>query len=221
MNPNHKNPPSRLKNIVGEPFGRLTVESYAGGVKWLCVCKCGNRVTVKTGNLRSGNTQSCGCLQRDRVVESLTVHGLSKSKVFASWSSMIQRCTNPNNPAWKDYGGRGITVCERWMTFENFYADMGDLPFAGAQIERKDNNAGYSKDNCKWATRKEECNNRRSCHNITFRGRTQTARQWEEELGLPLKILHSRIKVLGWTETMALTTPVRRMLARDPIFPKL
>lgn len=221
MNHNRRIPPSRLKNIIGIQFGRLIVESYAGNGKWICVCSCGGRVTVKTGNLRSGNTKSCGCYQKDRVTESLTTHGMTGTKVYAAWASMIQRCTNPKNPGWKDYGGRGIKVCERWMNFENFYADMGDLPFDGAEIERKDNDGGYCKENCIWATHKEECNNRRSSHKITFQGRTQTARQWEEELGFPLKILHNRIKVQKWSEEKAITTPIRRIGNREPIIPRL
>ena len=143
--------------MVGKVFHRLTVVQYAGVDKWhralwLCKCECGNMTTVKGTHLRNGGTFSCGCWQQK--------HGLSTSLAYSSWCSMRNRCNNPNNIGYKWYGGRGITVCGRWMEFENFSADMGERP-EGLTLERINNEEGYYPGNCKWATPKEQANNQR------------------------------------------------------------
>lgn len=157
-------------NLTGHRFGRLVVISEAPhGPKstiWLCRCDCGQSTFIKMGNLVSGNTKSCGCLMKElsgaRGKVQFTTHGMSKSREFTSWRGMIKRCTNPNNDHYKNYGGRGITVCERWLhSFEDFYEDMGIRPF-GMTLDRKDTNGNYCKDNCKWSTPKEQANNRRN-----------------------------------------------------------
>ncbi len=132
-------------------------------------------------------------------------HGKWQSSEYNTWHRMIQRTTNPNDTRYDRYGGRGITVCERWRSFENFYADMGDKPSVGMSIERINNDLGYFPENCKWATSKEQSNNTCRNHLITFEGRTQTITQWAREKGIKPVTLNSRFRN-GWSVERALTT---------------
>lgn len=157
------------KDLLGHRFGRLIVIRENGsvrrngaivGVCWECQCECGNIVTVAADSLQRGNTQSCGCLRLERLKAKTTVHGQSGTPEYYSWGGMIQRCTNPNNPQYSNYGGRGIKVCKRWLKFENFFKDMGKRP-DGLTLERKDTNGNYDLPNCKWATLTEQNRNQR------------------------------------------------------------
>lgn len=164
--------PSRkttLKNLQGKRFGRLTVVSrfgsnYRRNALWTCVCDCKKTRVVVGNSLLSGNTQSCGCLNIDKMVLRFTRHGQTKGNVrtgvHASWHDMIQRTTNPNNSAWKNYGGRGIRVCTEWLEFENFYAAMGSRP-KGLTLDRIDNEKGYEPENCQWTDRRTQNQNQR------------------------------------------------------------
>ncbi len=170
-----------LTNLVGQRFGMLLVLSVLGvkegRIVWLCRCDCGCGAVIYGKSLLTGNSSSCGCRQIKAVYRRRT-HGMSGTKIFALWFSMIQRCTNPNAQRYDCYGGRGITVCDRWKnSFENFYADMGDRP-PGRSLDRIDNDAGYSPENCRWATYLEQGQNSRATKPITWRGATKGRGGW-------------------------------------------
>jgi hypothetical protein len=200
-----------FRDISGRRFGMLRVVRLAQRtpVLWECVCDCGGRSLVGVGPLHSGNTKSCGCRRREVLGESTTKHGLAGTRVHRIWKAMRTRCTNPNVPQYKDYGGRGITVCKHWDSFENFLADMGHPP-DGHSIDRRDNNAGYSPENCYWATRLEQNRNARSCINLTVRGKTQCLAAWAKESGVSKEALKQRL-VRGWDVETACTKPPRPM----------
>lgn len=184
--------PRSKKPLEQERYGRLVVvEDVHGG--WQCRCDCGNTVTVKGNHLRQGRVQSCGCLHRERQVEVATTHGLNRSLAHITWINMRQRCRNQNHPSWPNYGGRGITICDRWSRFENFYADMGDRP-AGMTIERIDNNGNYEPGNCRWASKPEQSVNKRTNVFIERDGQTKTLSQWCNELGINYWTAHARIR---------------------------
>lgn len=147
-------------DITGQRFGRLVVIGYAGHGRWLCACDCGRQARPIKYHLRNGDTRSCGCLYRESIGNRTRTHGLGHTRLNWVWSAMIQRCTNPNNKRWESYGGRGITVCARWRSFENFLADMGKRP-RGLTLERLNNDKGYEPANCAWRSHTNQANNRR------------------------------------------------------------
>ena len=153
-------------DLKGQRFGRLiATEEYGHNDKqktilWKCLCDCGKYVIVSCGILRSGHTKSCGCLKNEKTKERSITHGMSKSPEYNSWSHILARCNNINNKDYHHYGGRGITICDRWLKFENFFEDMGKKP-KGLTIERIDNDKGYYKKNCKWDTQTAQVRNQR------------------------------------------------------------
>ncbi len=215
---------------LGDVFGRLTAEKDAYPVgKYLkvdVVCVCGARKTVDQTNLKKGRAKSCGCLNIDMVKERLITHGKTGSPVYAVWNMMRQRCLLPTNKQYAEYGGRGITVCDKWKTFEGFYEDMGDPPFEKASIDREDNNQGYSKDNCKWATRNEQNNNKRNCVRYNYKGQNLTLKEVAELVGIKEKTLSNRLYKYGMAIEDAADTPVipsnvSGAMAGKPLFTKI
>lgn len=190
----------RANELTGSVFGRLTVlgkvRSASNRILWDCLCSCGKSSHVRASHLKNGLVVSCGCFAADKNRERAT-HGMSRSSTHIIWKTMRARCGNPQSPGFKDYGARGITVCRAWdESFEQFLADMGVRP-AGMSIERIDNSRGYEPGNCKWATNREQCRNRRSNHLITYSGKTKCRKDWADELGVSPPVLARRIEKLG------------------------
>lgn len=175
-------------NMAGQRYGRLVVLEMLGvrnAVTYVkALCECGSVCELRGACLRNGATRSCGCLQRESKASRATIHGRSKSGgAYTTWMQMRGRCNNPNHPNFQDYGLRGITVCDRWDSFENFLSDMGERP-PGMTIERMNNDLGYSPENCKWVGRQEQAKNRRSTLLISIDGREQCLKEWCAILGV-------------------------------------
>ena len=210
-----------FKDATGKTFGRLTVVKYLGRCYrssgsfshvWSANCSCGVKgVTVKSSHLNT--TKSCGCFARETWSERAFVHGArgssdeDRTPTYITWSHMRRRCSNPNNKDFKNYGERGITVCDSWGQFKNFLTDMGERP-PHMTLDRIDNNGNYEKNNCRWATRKEQGRNTRSNRIITYNGRDQPMVAWAEEYGINASTLGTRLN--KWSIKKALTTPVRK-----------
>ena len=163
-------------------------------------------MAVSAYNLRSGWSKSCGCLKASRGGTNAN-HGMHKTSTYNVWNGMKARCLNPKNPKYHRYGGRGIKVCDRWLAFENFFADMGEKP-QGKSLDRHPNNDGdYEPGNCRWATIAEQNNNTSVNHLLEYNGEVKTVSEWAIKVGLHQDCLFSRILNLGWSVERALTTP--------------
>jgi hypothetical protein len=169
---------------------------------------------VGYSNFMRGTPRSCGCRTGAIISEAKTTHGCAghgaaRRPEYRTWSQIIQRCGNKNNPAYKNYGGRGITVCKRWRKFENFFSDMGPRPSVQHSIDRTDNNKGYTPSNCRWATRKEQTRNTRHCRFLEYGGRRMTLMEWSEKTGIKRGTIARRLDVLGWSVSEALGKTAR------------
>lgn len=197
----------------GEKFASLTIieecppyiknKNYAR--RFLCKCDCGNEAIVRLTSLRSGRTRSCGCYMRKRAVESNTVHGCFGTRLYGIWNGMLNRCRNPKVKSYRNYGAKGITVCEEWLSFVVFkdwatlHGYRDDLT-----IERKNGKGNYEPSNCKWATMKEQGNNRDGNDVIEYRGVKMTRKQWSEKIGIEQGTIGLRL-AHGWSVERAMT----------------
>lgn len=205
---------AKFIDLTGQKFGKLTAMNYVSKnnstrAHWKCQCDCGN-ITITSGqNLRNGKSKSCGCARNEHIAHLKLTHNKSHSPEYQTWNDMIKRCTNPNNKSFKNYGGRGITIYEKWRkSFYEFYNYIGNRPTPKHTIERINNNLGYIPGNIKWATCKEQNNNRRSNHQITFNGETMNVSQWAKKLGIKRATLNSRIVLMNWPIEKALNKQI-------------
>lgn len=196
----------KIIDLTHRVFDRLTVvrkllpQQSGDRVRWECRCRCGSTKTVigRTNQLTSGLLRSCGCLHREVVKKNSTKHGLYGSREYSAWQNIIGRCCSQQHHAFHNYGGRGITICDEWKeSFEAFYCDMGSRPSDDHSIDRKDNDKGYCKENCRWATRTEQQNNRRSNLIYEFDGEIKTLAEWCREYNADYMSVYQRITVTG------------------------
>ena len=198
-------------DITGQVFGRLTViERFIVDKKtqskWLCACECGINCVVSGYNLRKGLSKSCGCLRKEMGGMNKT-HNMTNSKEYRTWRNMINRCYNKKVKCFSRYGAIGITVCDQWKTsFETFFSDMGKCP-DNFTIDRINPNAGYSPENCKWASTYEQNVNKRNTVFATINGVTKPVRTWCYELGMNYRMVRARIADYGWSPEDSILTP--------------
>jgi hypothetical protein len=204
---------AKSKYVQGDKFNRLTILSIykerRKPRKILCdvICECGKVKAQTLGHVVSGEVKSCGCLYVTRWEERKEETPNTKTKEGKSWLGMKNRCMNEKTPAYKNYGGRGITVCEEWKnSFKKFFEDMGKAPTLQHSIDRMDNNGNYCKENCRWATPAEQSQNRRNNISISLLGEIHTLSSWARLLGMPYYLVHSRVSH-GWPISEALFLP--------------
>lgn len=186
---------SNRVDIAGQRFGKLTAKEYIGGGKWHCVCDCGRDAYFNLAQLKQPHIHSCGCWLKEGNAN--RKHGGRKTLEYSSWMAMKARCYNPKNVGYPNYGGRGIKVCDRWLGehgFENFLADMGERPSKDHSIDRIDVNSDYCPENCRWATRKQQCNNRRSNLLIEHKGEIRTLTEWCIIFGIDMSLAENRYR---------------------------
>jgi hypothetical protein len=206
----------RPLDLIGKRFGRLTVlekleERKNRQVMWRCLCDCGNTDVVSTSELRFGRHSSCGCYQKERASVANKTHGESNTRLYSIWCAMIARCENKGAESYRNYGGRGISICEEWRSdftaFRDWSLEQGYDDTLS--IDRIDTNGNYEPSNCRWATRSVQMNNTRRSKRYTYRGETKTLKEWSDSEGIEYRFLKSRL-ARGWTIEKALTEPKRR-----------
>lgn len=204
-----------FNDITGKRFGRLTaIRCTRRGAKgigvtmWLCVCDCGKEKIIQSAHLVNGSSKSCGCLQREIAKTVNTKHGIKGTRLYDIFENMISRCYNPRCPAFSDYGGRGIAICDTWLQDRQlFFRWAQESGYTDElSIDRINNDKGYSPDNCMWASSKQQNRNRRSNVFITINGVTKVLCEWAQEVGLSHKTISYRIKN-GWSHASAVLTP--------------
>lgn len=208
-------------DILGQKFNRLTAIEYKGRGLWLFECECGNRKVMGGSAVRLGRCKSCGCYQREKYQIGMA-YGTGKHKMFGtptytSWAAMKGRCLNPNSPDYKDYGERGIAVCDRWNGkhgFEHFIEDMGVKP-KGRSLDRIDVNGDYCPENCRWATNEEQANNKRGILLYSYNGKKQSLIQWCRELGVSYGMAkRRRQRHPDWGLIQLIAPPLRNYLPK-------
>ena len=205
--------------MVGKTFSRLTVTSRGNGrihgtrkrTTWICKCSCGKIVEIDDSSLckKKSATTSCGCYAKEVTskvcIDRNLTHGRSKDRVYKIWFGIIRRCTDSTRKDFNRYGGRGIAICDRWLKFENFLEDMGECP-SGCSVERDRVNGNYEPSNCRWATTKEQANNKRSNKIFIVNGESLTLMQVSEKFNINYRRLQTRL-VLGWSIEEAIKCP--------------
>lgn len=213
--------------MLGQKFGRWTVKELSGktGNNWyyICSCDCGKEKRICKGNLTSGKTKSCGCLNAEVLSARSTTHGQSSQPIYAVWNMMKQRCQVSTNRDYPNYGGRGIKVCKDWQDFEKFALDMGEPPKKGMSLERLDNNLGYDKGNVVWADRTTQNNHQRKSVRYTYRNESLTLKEISEKYSINLNTLTNRIYKYGMLISEAIEKPIMHpafsgALAGKPVF---
>ena len=202
--------PNRSHDLTGLRFGRLTVVEFAGVkriVHWKCRCDCGTEIVIPANRMQNGDAKSCGC-SRLKHGRSSVGRGNYYVPGVTSWKAMIDRCTNPASPGYKRYGGRGVKVCPRWMSFDRFIQDMGPRPSTDHSVDRfPDGNGDYEPGNCRWATRQQQADNRHITVFLEYQGERKTVRDWSRQVGISVSAITHRLKS-GWSVEKILTEPV-------------
>lgn len=202
--------------MIGFKVGKLEVielshQDKNGSFKWLCKCECGNTKVISQGSLRQGQSLSCGCIQKAFTINRQLKHGMSHRPIYQTWLDMKKRCTNPKSNEYHNYGGRGIKISEKWInSFQNFFDDVGDIPFPNAQIDRIDNDGNYELGNIRWSTVEENQRNKRNNHLVTYKGETMCVADWAVRLGIKSSILFARLSKPSYTVEEAFTLPVHQ-----------
>lgn len=209
-----------VDDLVGRKFGRLFVVEegerkidsdgrHRTSVKW--ICDCGATVTVRATRVRNGKTLSCGCIQKENLAMRNSIHQSCQTRLYRIWCAMKTRCDNPNTSIYKNYGGRGITVCDEWRnSFECFQKWALKSGYDDSKsVDRIDNNGNYTPANCRWATKIEQANNKRSNRMLYHNGVYKTVSEWAKVLNLPVYLIEDRVNKLGWSVEEALTLPIR------------
>ena len=210
--------------MIGQKFHRLTVieraESTPGnrGKRWLCQCECGNQTIARNDSLKNGRSKSCGCYKNEqaskRIVSINKTHGMNNTPEHMCWKGLMNRCNNKNSPSYKDYGCRGIKVCESWKKFENLYKDMGKRP-EGTSIDRIDVNGDYCPENCRWATIEEQSRNKRDNIHIEYKGQTKILTDWAKEINISVQTLYKRLYDYGYSVEEAFNSKLNEVRRKE------
>lgn len=204
----------RRNDLSGLKFGRWTVLTFSHLGKnwtahWKVRCECGAIGKISAGTLVSGASKSCGCLARDKCIETHTTHGMVDSSEYSSWEHMKARCLNKKHKHYKYYGGRGIKICKKWLKFSNFFKDMGSKPSPKHTLDRIESNRNYQKDNCRWATRKEQSRNTAQNVNFMWQGKLRCLSEIASMYNISRQTLVGRLNY-GWPLDRAISEPIRK-----------
>lgn len=194
-----------MENLTGKKFNKLTVVEFShkqgNRIYWKCLCNCGNEYTTRADSLKSGHAKSCGCHKRESLKNCPRhiIHGERNSRLYRIWTEIFTRCNNTRNANYKNYGARGITICDEWKDFQTFYDWAISNGYSdGLTVDRIDNDKGYSPDNCRWATIKEQCNNRRTNRVYELNGEKLNIAQIAEKYNLDYQLIWGRLRK-GWS----------------------
>lgn len=202
----------KFRDLTGQRFGRLEAirldgHDKRGLSKWLCKCDCGTEKTIVMSHLVRGLTSSCGCYNKEKTTKDNLTHNMSNTRIYRTWAGMKKRCLNPNETYYSYYGGRGITICDKWLKFEGFYEDMGSTYDDSLTLDRINSNGNYEKSNCVWSTKLVQANNKRNNRILTYNGVTDTISNLCRDNNINKYLVKDRLK-LGWSVEKAFNTPI-------------